>query len=110
MIHFWMIIQLPILDNLYDPLLDGYTNDRKRLCNPQQLTATEIRWLIRLLEGEQLDVFAKMIDRLGKGSERLVPGRFLVNCPTVLQCVECSRFVHYRNLDKLLHFICDCVL
>ena len=51
----------------------GYTRDRKRLCNPQQLTATEIRRLIRLLEGEQLDVFAKMIDRLGKGSERLAP-------------------------------------
>ena len=77
MIHFWMILSMlinhPKLDDLYDPFLDGYTKNRKRLCNPQQLTTTEIRRLIRLLEGEQLDVFAKMIDRLGKGSERLAP-------------------------------------
>ena len=53
MIHFWMILSMlvnhPKLDDLY-----------------------EIRRLIRLLEGEQLDVFA-MIDTLGKGSERLAP-------------------------------------
>ena len=86
----------------------GYTRDRKRLHTPQQLSASDLRQLICLLEGEELDALAQMVKRLVRENKTRLASEPYRAFRTEYSCVwnAPGQYIHndYNTINNITLF------